>query len=328
MGRFTKPVTVALKIAVAVGLLWVLVNTKLVDFSILATLKDHPVIVVMVMISVLLSYVSGAYRWLIFLKTQGFTLSFWQVFHANILGAFSSIFLPGGSSGEGIRILLAMKLAHKDRARAVLTVFGDRLMALFTLSVWACFAALSGWDHMTGSLRPIAYGMAIAPLCFLAGALVLVELGRRYRVDADGVQPAGRMMKLLASVTDFLAIVRSKPGSVALAFVISMLSTGFVLAAFLLVSQIYTFPYLGLMDYLRAAPIAMLVNSVPLSPGGLGVGEAAFGRICNLMAGNTDPVPYGTIYLTYRLLAIPVAAYGIVPLLNFRSLLAEPQASV
>ena len=132
------------------------------------------------------------------------------------------------------------------------------------------------------------------------------------------------MRELAGSVIDFLALLRSNPRGAACAAAVSFLTTGLVLSNLLMIAHAYALPYLSLGDYLFAAPVAMVVNTVPISPGGIGVGEAAFDRLCNWIAGASDPVPYATIYLTYRILALIVAAYGIVPLLNVRRLTARP----
>ena len=44
-----------------------------------------------------------------------------------------------------------------------------------------------------------------------------------------------------------------------------------------------------------AVPLTLVVNALPLTPSGLGVGEAAFDQICRWL----EPVPSGAAYSTF-----------------------------
>ncbi len=323
--RLTHGLIGALKVITALAMLWLLVHFNLIDLSVLASFRYHVGTAILVMIVVFCSYATAALRWWLLFRIQGFQLSYRQVFNANYLGTFSLVFVPG-AGGEAVRMMLAMRLAASERTRAALTVFGDRALAIATLSLWAAVGTALAWPRLPAGLVPLGMGMMAAPVVIIGVGLAMMHFAPRLDLrladHAGGI--AGRMRELAGSVIDFLALLRSNPRGAACAAAVSFLTTGLVLSNLLMIAHAYALPYLSLGDYLFAAPVAMVVNTVPISPGGIGVGEAAFDRLCNWIAGASDPVPYATIYLTYRILALIVAAYGIVPLLNVRRLTARP----
>lgn len=322
--RLTRGLVGALKFLIAAAMLYLLVYFQLVDLSVLASFRHHIGTAVVVMVVVFLSYATASLRWWLLFRIQGFQLSYRQVFNANYLGAFSLVFVPG-AGGEAVRMMLAMRLAASERARAALTVFGDRVLAIATLSMWAAGATAAKWASLPAAMRPLGMAMLAAPVAIVLVSVAMMQIAARVELPVPGA--AGRLrtrlMLLARSSIEFFAILRANPRGAVCAAAASFLTTGLVLSNILMVAHAYALPYLTLGDYLFAAPVAMVINTIPLSPGGIGVGEAAFDRLCNWLAGASDPVPYATIYLTYRILAIIVAAYGVVPLLNVRRLAAQ-----
>jgi uncharacterized membrane protein YbhN (UPF0104 family) len=314
----------ALKALIAAAMLYLLVYFKLVDLSVLASFRHHIGTAIVVMIVVFLSYVTASLRWWLLFRVQGFQTSFRQVFNANYVGTFSLVFVPG-AGGEAVRMMLAMRLAASERARAALTVFGDRVMAIMTLSIWAAGATAAKWSTLPAAMRPLGLAMIAAPVVIILASLMMMQIAARLELRRPVHAGAARRRLLLLahSIIDFLAILRSNPRGAMCTIAASFITTGLVLSNILMVAHAYALPRLTLGDYLFAAPVAMVINTIPLSPGGIGVGEAAFDRVCNWLAEPGDPIPYGTIYLTYRILAIIVAVYGVVPLLNVRRLAAQ-----
>jgi uncharacterized membrane protein YbhN (UPF0104 family) len=323
--RLMRSMIGALKIAIALAMLWLLVHFSLIDLSILASFRYHIGAAIIVMIAVFCSYATASLRWWLLFRIQGFRPTYGQVFNANYLGTFSLVLIPG-AGGEAVRIMLAIRLAASERTRAALTVFGDRALATATLSMWAAGATALEWSRLPAALRPLGLAMLAAPIVIIGMGLGMMHIASRLELQRDdrGGGAGKRVLVLAHSIIDFLALLRSNPRGAACAAGASFVTTGLVLSNLLMVAHAYALPHLTLGDYLFAAPVAMVINTVPISPGGIGVGEAAFDRLCNWIAGAGDPIPYATIYLTYRILAIIVAAYGVVPLLNVGQLAERP----
>lgn len=311
-----------IKVAIAILILFALFRYHFVDLGAVKHLRYHLASCACVMLIVLVSYTVTSFRWWLLLRMQGFRLPFLSVFQANYLSTFALIFLPGGGSADAVRVVLAAKLANTDRTRSILTVFGDRVLALTSLSLWAAAATAVTWSRMPGLFQPLALIVLAMPIVLLSvGAAVWLGLPRlrTLRARGGGNRIVSRIRSIGYSMIEFAVIARSHPRAVGLAAAASLAATGLTMLCFIIISGIYSFPGLYARDCLFAAPVAMVVNTLPVTPGGLGVGELAFQRLCSGLVGQS--APYGTIYLTYRVLAMGVAAYGLVPLLNLRRFL-------
>jgi uncharacterized membrane protein YbhN (UPF0104 family) len=64
-----------------------------------------------------------------------------------------------------------------------------------------------------------------------------------------------------------------------------------------------------------AATLTQIANILPLTPCGIGIGEAAFDRILSLLTSSGVAVGYGSIFLTFRVLGIVVTLPGVLGLL-------------
>lgn len=116
--------------------------------------------------------------------------------------------------------------------------------------------------------------------------------------------------------------------NIILAMGASMITTGLLLGSIVIVSSVAAIPNLSSWDIAHAAALSMFANAVPISPGGIGIGEAAFNQICVWIAHSNEHYPYATIFLAYRVISIIVACYGGIALLNVRRLFrSAPQQS-
>ena len=52
--------------------------------------------------------------------------------------------------------------------------------------------------------------------------------------------------------------------------------------------------------------IANIANTIPLTPGGLGIGEGAFDQVCRMLESKPSGAAYGSIFLAFRTATIIV----------------------
>jgi uncharacterized membrane protein YbhN (UPF0104 family) len=119
--------------------------------------------------------------------------------------------------------------------------------------------------------------------------------------------------KLLSSAYRSLATYRGRPGLLVMCCGLSFLVHGFGVGGLIVVANSLAIGSLASSDYAVVTPLAMLVNMVPLSPGGLGIGEGAFDQLCRWIEPVRSGAPYGTVFLTYR----AMSAISVLPGLFF-----------
>src|SRR5208282_678966 len=99
---------------------------------------------------------------------------------------------------------------------------------------------------------------------------------------------------------------------------VSLIIQGFTLLAFVIIAHNLRVGSATLVDVSFAAPLAMVVNFLPVTPGGLGVGEAAFNQICDWLAPSAGIAPYASIFFAFRAVSMVILIPGSISFLVHR----------
>lgn len=231
-------------------------------------------------------------RWYILVRAQELPFTMTNAFRLGLVGLFFSTFLPGSIGGD---IIKAAFIAREQSRRtvAVATVIMDRALALWAL-IW--FVALIGVGFWaTGMLQAKAESV-LKTIVIISGTIVVVTalgwmlLGflpayraERFAGRLDGIARIGHS---LAEFWRAVWMYRCKQRSVALAMLIALIGhVGFVLTFFfsahVLLDSKQEIP--TWQTHFLIVPIGMVIQAVPLFPGGAGIGEAGFGGLYALV---------------------------------------------
>jgi uncharacterized membrane protein YbhN (UPF0104 family) len=233
-------------------------------------------------------------RWYILVRAVDLPFSLYNAFRLGMVGLFYNTFLPGSVGGDLVKAYFIAKAHPERKTRAVATVLIDRAMGLFGLilfvavvggSAWALGDPIIGGNHelqlMVEWMAGIAVGSAV-------GFLLLGLLPQR-RVDRF----AGRLKwlpKVGGSLAEFWYAVwmyRQRLGAVLLGVGVTAVAHVCLVGAFHCASRMFPSANPGVelataAEHAVIAPIGFIVQAVPLSPGGVGVGEAAFAGLYKL----------------------------------------------
>jgi uncharacterized membrane protein YbhN (UPF0104 family) len=117
---------------------------------------------------------------------------------------------------------------------------------------------------------------------------------------------------------------------VLLCFAISLIIVFIIAAAVAVIAQTTGFSGLSATEYGIAGIYAMIANTLPFTPGGLGIGEGAFASACVVLEPTVTGIPYGTIFLLFRCVVVLSTLPGLFAYLfspQRASLLAPAQAN-
>lgn len=235
-------------------------------------------------VSVLLTFV----RWYVLVRAQQLPFTLGNACRLGLIGYFLSTFLPGSVGGDVIK---AAFLAREQQRRtvAVATVLIDRALGLWGL-FWLV-ALLGGAFWLAGNetflaqpyLRSVVVSAWAVVGAGLLLCLVLVVLPQR-RADRF----AGRLSRIprvggaAAEFWRAIWMYRCQRRWVALALAIALIAhLGFVLT-FHFAARTVQLPDAPvgpptLTEHFVVVPIGMVVQAIPSTPGGIGVGEAFYG---------------------------------------------------
>ncbi len=235
------------------------------------------------------SMLSTFVRWHIMVKAVGLPIRLSDSMRLGFIGLFFNTFLPGSVGGDAIKAWFLAKEQNNRRAVALATVLMDRVLALWAL-VW--FVALLGGAFWLGG-RLVGDGaeqcrkiVVIAWAVVGGSSLVWAAMGllpnKRADMFADRLARLPRVGGAVAELWRSVWIYRCRPRTVYGIMLLSL--AGFVGFVFLYYYSMLTLwdPASGekvpdLMQHFLIVPIGLVIQAMPLFPGGAGIGEYGFG---------------------------------------------------
>lgn len=301
MIQHTKKILIqALKILFSAGIIYWLVSSGKLNFSALrAFLAPGPALLVLSLITLNLFLASE--RWRILLKSQipsqGLQTDSWPVFKLTLIGIFFNFAMPGGVGGDVIKGYYFSRQNPGSKVIAVTSVLMDRVLGLFAMILMALFVMLYDLKHISQipNLLTLFWFILILVLGFSV-ALAMVFSQSLYEKNT--------LKKLIAKLPlseKFLKLYESMhlygQQKLRLLWVIllSLLTQTCAIMYLYLIGYTAGYTDIPLQTYFLAAPLGFMATAIPISPAGVGVGQAAFYFLFNIYTGKTTDLGPTTI---------------------------------
>jgi uncharacterized membrane protein YbhN (UPF0104 family) len=318
--RFLEPIRAALGHAARIGfgvvVIWLLVRTGALQPRLIArAMAENPGLYALALLLYLVPLqVLACGRWYWLLRASNVSIRLRTVIRLHLMGLFFSGFLPGGTGGDLVKGYYLLKGRSKAEGAAALgTLVVDRIVGLLGLVGLAAIAVLTHVSVWRGS--PMLGAQAGITLAAAAGGalITLAYLSpwtpRWLPAPAragHAAQPNARgfLSELAGALSAFRKAPRVFVGGILISAAVHfILVIIYALCAHALGVDL---PF-GLHAYV--GPTLTFVNGIPISPAGLGVGEAA-GKVLYTAVGATHgqaeiPALVHTFALITSLLAAP-----------------------
>jgi uncharacterized protein (TIRG00374 family) len=208
---------------------------------------------------------------------HGMRLSFVEGYRAVAIAALFNFCIPGGTGGDVMKLYYLAADSRGQRVEIATLIFVDRAVALFCmLNLVVALALLDGrlvWDHpLIGSLVAVAAVGAIGLLAVWAVACSARLRGSRWYARLMDRAPLGCYLSRSA---DALYVVRKNKAALARAAALSVIGHLVLLGVLSAAARVFM-PNAQPLTISLLALLGLLANALPITPGGLGVGEAAF----------------------------------------------------
>lgn len=287
------------KITLAVALITFLLNNGSLDFRSIAGVSNRLDLFLPALLCLFAGIVISGVRWWVLLEVSGNKIHLSTVLNLQLMGSFFSSWLPGASGGDAVRGIQIYRLLDKGRSTALLSIITDRIFALLGLVSIAGFVSLFLPRTLTHSEAIISYVVLIKIIGLVVGVGLVVVLASiwlvlRYSLlEYVPTRIRGYLNTILATVL----IYKRKWPALVLCWVISVLASGIVVVGIVLIAAIFTYAADPLVSAI-AGVFGNVFSAIPVTPGGLGVGESIFAKICTDLSSRA--APFATIYFTFR----------------------------
>jgi glycosyltransferase 2 family protein len=260
------------------------------------------------------------YRWYLLVRAQDLPFREVDALRLGFIGNLFNQFLLGSVGGDLIKAGFIAKEQHR-KARAVATVLVDRLVGVYGLMLLASFCGAFFWEEASGV--PELHALVIFAWAVTGCGVLAVVLPLRVEWLSQRLEKAPWVGKVLAELLHALQMYRHRWRALLFALALAVLGhVGFVLSYYYsALAVLPDEPTPPASQHYMTIPVGMVVLAVPITPGNLGVGEAAFGRLYQIMGG-TELKGAFTL-LAQRLVALAIALLGFVFYIPLRASVRE-----
>lgn len=254
-----------------------------------------------------------AYRWFLLLNANQTDMPFAAVFRLTGLALFCNMVLIGGSGGDALRSMMVVGRLEEGRTRALVSIAMDKWLGLLGLSAIGAVAIGLRWEQLHARPTLAAAATLIFAIFFAAVFLTAVAIylashrGRLYRTLTAPGQPV--WIALIGKLVQAVGSYRYKPGILLAGLTLSVLGHALTMAGLLVFSRGWGNDVLDGAGYAVAMVFGLLANLLPLTPGGIGLGEVAFAKVADALATGEPVVTFATIFLLFRVIML----LGLLP---------------
>jgi hypothetical protein len=234
-----------------------------------------------------LIYLAGVFltfiRWYVLVRAQELPFRPVDAVRLGFISQFFSAFLPGSVGGDLVK---AGFLAHEQHRRtvAIATIVMDRVLGLVGLLFLAGLAGALFWNEASAvvdkdgdrPLRVIVIFVWIVCAAVLAGCLLLFWILPYAGWLISHLERIRWIGRVLAELLRTAQMYRHRLRAVFLALGLAMIGhVGFVMSYYFASCAVPP-PIPSLEEQWLLVPVGMVAESIPITPGNLGVGEALF----------------------------------------------------
>lgn len=277
-GSNKKHFLTAIKILIAVSIIYWMVHSGSLNFSALKNmLSPGPFILGFILLGI--SFFFATLRWKVLLESQNAHLKLWPLVKLTLTGAFFNFAVPGGVGGDLIKAFYFYKDHSNSKLIAVSSVAVDRILGLYTMIIMALSVMIYDFNHIQNTT--VLFKLFVA-FCFIfvAFSIALFLLFTKRHFFQGLIH---RAINFLPKKDKFLKLYSStqlygnSPSRLIQVVWYSLLAQVTCIFFLVLAGEVS-----GLAEntnwstYFLVAPLGFMATAIPISPAGIGVGQAAF----------------------------------------------------
>ncbi len=292
------------KISITVLILSILVYQAQLNFNLLYALFQNPKSAYCIELSYLIILVQS-WRWYRLNAAQAIPASFSQTILPFYISASFNGFLPGSIGGDVYRFYYMAQKYPAYKYQGASSILVDRLSGLAGLFVMTTF--LLPWCISLFKDTVIYYYLVI-PILILALFLSLKVLFRiqknRSSRPSTKHKTIDKLLVQINHISSALLVYKNAKIKLLESIGASIITQFLLLITLYLLMAIMKLPaptlYVGILAFI----LAQIANLMPFTPGGIGIGEAAFVNVIVLFDPHSTAIPYATVFLALRLLTM------------------------
>lgn len=306
-----------IKIIVASILIYFLSKYNFLDFSILSSLHTALILKILILISIII--ILGTLKWYFLLKVQNINISLKDTFESYYIG-YALNYILFGIAGDVIKTLYLLK-GNENKIGISLSVIIDRAIGLLSMIIiFFMFLPqiflvndIFGFSNFLNDNKNIYYSILIIVLILLFMFIKKCLNSRRINkiILLFLYKYKNKVIKLIAKTFKILFTYRKSSLNLLINLLIAIfLQIVIGYSIFLIATDILS-ETTSFSHNLVANIAVQAVSKLPISPGGIGVGEAAFAQVMYLL-NNNILLQYASVLFIFRIFNMIYSIPGVI----------------
>ncbi|MDC0335506.1 flippase-like domain-containing protein [Pseudodesulfovibrio sp.] len=304
MARHGKTI---IQFIVAGVLVWAIFYFDIISVGDIAGLIKYPFHLLFFSLCMGLLYFLSSVRWHMLLVCQNIAPPFSQTLRITYISAFWAASLLGGMVSEFSRAYMLFRQVPDGKRKGTISILVDKLVSLAALLLWACVCVILKFEAMANSslFTVVSVFLVLGGLFFVGFVSMLFVNNRRIGLSnwIETRFPDNSIAGHVLLVMEAFYLYRSSPRVLLSVLSISILNQGIMVLLLFQIGQLLG----GVMPFVDvgiSGPVTILLNMLPISPGGIGVGEVAYAQINSILNSSSDLTISGSVFLTFRIITI------------------------
>lgn len=280
-----------------------LIKSHQLNLSVILNIDKSTAIIALVLCT--LQLMLSAWRVQLLLSTQQISASFWRCNLYNAVGIFYSTVLPGGMSGDAVRAYYFWRCdrTHGATKSALIgALVTDRLIGTLAM----LFVGLLAATYSAKALHISNQFLFIFWFGFIVGLIFYILACRMHKYKwKNNKSRFNSHFERLQRILEKLDLSAYPQKTLWLSMIMSLLiHISSVIVIYIFALHLYS--HLDFSQIMAISPIGFLVNALPISPGGLGIGEKSFEILFSLVGGQNG----GNVFMLSRVFLFSPAILG------------------
>lgn len=266
------------KVSLTVLIFYWLISRDLLDFNFIYKFSEHPLLFLATLSLATGAQLMAIQRWRILLKIQNILSHFWYALNLSLIGQFFNFAMPGGVGGDLIKSYYLIQDHPEARGKAVLTVLADRVIGLHMMFFVAFFAILSDFSFIQNNPKMISIFYIITLACIFSSLGLFLVFSQNAKVK-NFIRTQFFKVIFLKSKYHHVESLNSfaqNKGLLLKAYFYSFAAQSLSILVMYYVCQGVLQLDISIHSFFIIAPIGFIFTALPISPAGIGVGQAAF----------------------------------------------------
>jgi glycosyltransferase 2 family protein len=298
------------KIIFLLVIFYYLYQNSYINFKNLSnTVFDNMELIILISLIGIVTIFFANLRWLIILRLFKFDFKFWEIFKITYIGIFFNNILLGAYGGDIARIYYSINLTKDSKKKITFSIILDRIfgfLGLTIICIFFFFKILSKEFYLkliSYILENQEYLFFVTIIFFLLSFLATKAVKKYFKND----------------IFNFLDYKKVNIFNIFYLLIISVIIFIIInLMIYLITNYAYRFN-ISLNVIFFTNSIALFVNSLPLTPGGIGLGEIAYTELINLFNEyKKNLINLSNVYLIFRIINLTISLPGIIFFLLYK----------